>query len=177
MCIKIHAGLLNTLWLVQICCIHVNLTIRNYVKFPYTSCKAQSHMMIHHNHFPVPFYLSVWICFEILFEFSSFWEFLEQQAFLFSDTSLGLNILQTYLSMIKVLFFTGSYTKSFSLLLYLPSDELKSKSCSISTWIYAIISKFHSLAKQTVLLHSCVADKWHCSMWEFNLKSVLLMPG
>jgi len=88
---------------------------------------------VHHNHLPVPFFLSAWICFEILFVFSCFWEFLEQQAFLFSDTSLGLNILQTYLSMIEVLFFTGSYTKSSSLLLCLPSDELKSKSCSIST--------------------------------------------
>lgn len=101
-----------------------------------------------------PFVCLFGICFETLFVFSCFWEFLEQQAFIFSDTSLGLNILQTYLSMIEVLFFTGSYTKSSSLLLCLPSDELKSKSCSISTWIHAIISKFHSLAKQTVLLQA-----------------------
>ena len=99
MCIKIHAGLLNTLWLVPFCCIHVNLTNRNYVKFPYTSCKAQSNMMIHHNHFPVSFYLSVWhlfwniICVQLLLGVFG------ATRFSLSETPQGLNILQTYLSM------------------------------------------------------------------------------
>lgn len=132
---------------------------------------------VHHNHFPVPFCLSAWICFEILFVFSCFWEFLEQQAFLFSDTSLGLNILQTYLSMIEVLFFTGSYTKIIFPSLMPPQWWTKKQ----ALFHINLNIRYHLKVPQFGKTDSTVAflccRQMTFSMWEFNLKSVLLMPG
>lgn len=145
------------------------LTNRNYVKFPYTSCKAQSNMMIHRNHFPVPFCLSVWHLFWNIICVSCFWEFFEQQAFLFSDTPLGLNILQTYLSM---RFCSSLAVTQYASQWWTEKQALFHINLNIC---YHLKVPLFGKTDSTVAFFCC--RQMASSMWEFNLKSVLLMPG